>query len=241
MVEFTCRNGVATCSLGQTTLDAQGNTDLSFRLPLNCDPGSLKLSKLGHKTINLNDINPSSTQRIELGRVEMPSTKELELSLSTRLLENVGNSKISGGITSKDEGIIIFQHKTQDDFVRTQKFTSSNLNDLSIDLLPGEYSIEAFVIREDPGHFIAEQRECYSSGFDEECTTLPRFDLEMWLVGGYQLDSFEITQEDLINSQIMSLELLNIGMPSSYDELDKASEELSKIKEVSRENPPKLN
>lgn len=242
LVEFTCGNGIATCSLGQTTLDSDGKTDLSFRLPLNCDPGSLKLSKLDHKTVTIDNVNPSSSQKIELGRVEMPSTKELEIDLSTRLLENVGNSKITGGISPKDEGIIIFQHKTQDDFVRTKKFTSSNMDDITLDLLPGEYSIEIFVIREDPGHYIEEERKCFSSGpFSEKCVTIPRFDLETWVVGGYQFDSFVLSQEELIDSNSISIEILNIKMPNTYDELDKSAQELEKVKQISEENPPVLS
>lgn len=229
LIEFTCKQGIAQCSLGTTTLDENNRTDLSFRLPINCDPGSLTISKINHKTIEIDEVNPSTNNEISLGEVSMPSAKTMDLEIGLRDYEDVGNSIIGPGFSTNDQGIIIFKHKEEEDFVRVVKFNAQTLSDQSIDLLPGEYSIEGFLIYEDEDHVIQEDEVCYRKLVEEECETLPQIELPTWIKGAYELGSFRVSTDDLIRNDILELDMINVGVPGTYDELEAISAKLENI------------
>lgn len=239
LVEFSCNLGVATCTLGTTQI-VDNQTYLSFRLPENCLPGELKISKFGHQTIETTvDSNGG-----DFGVVDMPSSKELKMRIGWVDIENIYNA-LGIGTQQGESGIIIFEHQEEESMTRVINFDHETTDFYeeapTVELLPGTYSIQAFMFREDEDNYVgaSEFEVCdggaLGSGIGEDCETyeLPRFNLTTWITGQYVLDEFVITTQDLLENDYLAIPMLRSRMPQSYEELEAASEYSDKIEELS--------
>ena len=242
LVEFSCKGGIATCTMGTTQLDENERTELEISLPLNCEPGTLTISKMGHRSVEFDNLNPNSNEPINLGEVSMPSTKKLDLEVSLRDPSDVGNVDTVGSFDENDQGIIIFEHKQEENYVETKKFNYEEVNDLTIELMPGDYSVKAFVIQEDETNKIESKEDCHGGGAfsSEECVTLPQMNLTSWLRASYEYEGFSVSTQELLDKDTLELKLLDVGVPETYDELEEASQNLKNIEETSEDFPPRL-
>jgi hypothetical protein len=246
LVEFQCNLGIATCSLGTTQI-SNGQTYLNFKLPENCFPGNLKITKFGHQSIE-RIISEDGTN---FGQVDMPSTKKLKLKIGTISTSNIQND-LTVGTQGGESGMIIFEHKTEESMTKVISFDdiSTDFYDTppTIELLPGSYSIQAFIFQENPGNKIAQTIiPCDGGGglFGGDCPseeerTLPEFELETWITGQYILEEFEVTIENLIEHDILTMPILRVRMPNSYSDLEEASEQSADIPQISQQREPQF-
>lgn len=235
MITFDCK-GISSCFVGQTSINAEdedGNlTALKFRLPISCDPGRIEVYKYGHQKLVIENVNPTLDGPIDLGEMYMPSSKKLKLDVS--LLSASASQYAQGGtLGPHDSGFLIFEHLENEDFVQAIELTPENQYDLEIELMPGNYSISGFVIYNQSVNIPSEQI-CYDGG----CQTLPSMELESWISGGLELERFEVTTKRLLNSEKLTVNLVKVTTPSSYDSLSATSDSLGRLKELSVSREP---
>lgn len=243
-VSFTCKK-LATCYIGQTEMNGEfisrNITQLAFRLPINCDPGTLEVYKFGHKKLVIQNVNPSLENSINLGEYKMNSKKKVEL--KTKLV-NPTQSKFSTGksFEEKDTGFLILENLEDSEIVEVVEINYENQYNLSVELTTGNYSIKGFVIHNDKV-YIPSQEFCYSTGLfsDDECQTIPELNMDSWVRGGLELERFEIKQNDLLQNGIITISLIDFGIPSSYDELNSMSAYMSDIKSASTQFKPYMD
>lgn len=239
IVEFSCNMGVATCTLGSTEI-VNNQTLLTFRLPENCFPGNLKVSKFGHQTIE----RGITQDGIDFGTVDMPSTKHLKVRLGTVPINSIYD-EFTPGIQRGESGIIIFEHQEEESMTKIINFDFETTDFLDsppeVELLPGKYSIQTFIFKEDLENTIAASQfkvcdgGAFGTGFGEDCKTheLPGFNLTNWITGQYIFENFDLTSQDLLEHDILSLPVLRSRMPNSYEELEDSSLYSGKIQELS--------
>ena len=237
-IEFECAAGLATCHVGMTDKDENRRTDLGFRLPVNCAPGELRLSKFGHKDAIIEGVNPQEDQEIDLGEVEMPSSREFRMRVDPRDVNDI-TGQMTMGMRDTEEGFLIFEHQTEDDFIQVVEFDHTNYQNLEIELLPGEYDITGVIINEEEGHKIEEDEFCYEKpgrwgiGSDEDCETIPEVELESWITGQIEYESFEVTSEDLLNpNQQLRTYIVKTSFPRTHSGIERASADLEDSQEL---------
>lgn len=243
-VSFTCKK-LATCYVGQTEMNGEfiskNITSLAFRLPINCDPGTLEIYKFGHKKIVIENVNPSLDTEINLGEYNMYSKKKFLL--NTKLL-NPSNSRFSTGnsFEEKDTGFLILENLEDSDIVEVVEINYENQYNLSLELMPGNYSIKGFVIHNDKV-FIPSEEICYETGLfsDKECQSIPELNMDSWVRGGLEVERFEVKLNDLLQSESITISLVDFGIPSSYSELNAMSAYMSDIKSTSTKFEPEFD
>lgn len=238
IVTFDCK-GIATCYVGETSINGkyifENITSLKFRLPINCDGGSLEIYKFGHKKVTIDNINPSLTKPINLGEVQMPSSKTLKVNA---VMLRAGESKYAKGkpFDKYDTGFLIFENKDDKEFTRVVEINEANQNDLTIDLTPGNYTIKGFVTY-DNAITINEEQMCFDGG----CQTLPQMDMDAWVSAGVEVENFEITTKELLNREKITVNFIEYGVPTSYGALTSMSETMGNLKELSQNKMPYLD
>ncbi len=238
IVTFTCKN-IATCYIGQTSTTSKSITnnitELKFRVPVNCDPGTLEIYKYGHKKITIDNLNPTLNEPINLGEYEMPSSKPLKVNIGKL---TVKDSKFAKPIpiSRYEEGFVIFENKEEKDFTRLVQVNENNTQDLEIELMPGNYTIKGF-LNYNREITIREENSCYEGG----CTTLPEMKMESWIKGGIEIENFEVTTKDLLNRNEITINFIEYGIPGSYDSLEQISETMGDLKQLSESKKPYLD
>lgn len=231
IVEFSCK-GITTCFVGETSLNDNGETELSFSLPENCDPGALYISKVGYESILIDDVNPSGDQ-IDLGSVRMASTKEVDVDIS--IVDEIYDVGIDLG---EDEvGFIVFEHKQTESLTRVLEINSENQYDLTIDLAPGNYSVEGFILYEGELRIPSEEI-CYDASplnpfDDDECVEIPQINLSSWVRAGIEFDNFYVDENILVTKDEVVIPLRNFGKPTTFEELQESSEVIGRLSESS--------
>lgn len=243
LITFDCK-GISTCFMGQTEINGkyiQRNiTELKFRLPINCDPGKLEIYKYGYKKLVFENLNPSLDKPINLGEVYMPSAKTFEVDVN---FLGASNSKFATSVrrlSDNETGFLILENKDQDDFTRVIEFDKDNQFDLTVELLPGNYSIQGFVIREKPFTIPAE-RFCYDKGIifsDEECIDIPEIEMDAWVRSGIEIENFEVSLKKIVNRNKLTINMIDFGVPGSYSELESLSDVMSNLKATSEGKAP---
>lgn len=236
-VSFNCKN-MATCYMGKTEMNGEfiskNITQLALQLPINCNPGTLEIYKFGHKKIKIENIDPNLENSINLGEHKMYSKKKFEL--KTKLISPINGRKFSTGnsLDNETSAFLILQNLEDSDIVEVVEINSDNQNNLSIELIPGNYSIQGFVIYNDEVHIPA-QEFCYSTGIfsDDECQSIPELNMDSWVRGGLDLERFEISEDKLLQRDIITIPLVDFGIPTSYDELNAMSDYMSDLKGTS--------
>jgi hypothetical protein len=236
IVTFDCKS-IAKCFIGTTTVNQisrDGNkTVLNFSLPINCDPGTLKIYKYGYKTLEFDNLNPNLNTPINLGNVYMPSKKKFHIQI--REIEPSESRYSTGrGLGPHDTGILIFENLDDKDDVEVVSFNYSNYHNISVNLFPSNYTIKGFVFHNDTIH-IPSEHYCYKSGLfsGKKCFDVPELNLKMWIVAAYQRD-VEIDLSDILYKNKIIIPFNYYGVPSSYDDLKSMSDTLGDVKDGSK-------
>ena len=245
IVEFTCKNLERCIVLTDTPINGQypskNITELEFSLPINCNPGTLRIFKFGHKSIRIEDLDPNLDDEINLGEFEMPSSKTLELNVHKK---DSGTSKlvIGQGLRRDETGFLILENLEEENFVRVIEVNYENQYDLEIDLMPGNHSITGIIIdnrnRTIPAKSI---KECAGVETPLGCigreinVDLPQINLSTWVSASLERDRFEVKTSDLLQYDELTVNLINLGVPTSYDDLEDSSD-ASNTKSISNSN-----
>ncbi|NCC71318.1 hypothetical protein EOM09_07095, partial [bacterium] len=148
IITFNCK-GLSTCFVGETSINGefiQNNiSQLKFRLPIDCNPGRLEIYKYGHKKLIFNNLNPQIETPIFLGTHQMPSKREISLKIN---ILDINKGKFTEGrILEKEENAFLILENLDDrEIVEVVEINYENQNNLSIKLLPGNYSINSFLL-----------------------------------------------------------------------------------------------
>ncbi len=244
IVEFTCKNLEKCIILTDTPINgrypSKNITELEFSLPINCNPGTLEISKFGHKTIRIKNLNPNLDDEINLGEFEMPSSKTLELNVYKNKKDS-GTSKFDEGdaLTPDETGFLIFESLEEENFVRAIEVNSTNQYYLEIDLMPGNYSVTGFIIDNKNRTIHAETIEYDKNAFipgGKEEVHLPQINLSAWISASLERDTFEIKTKHLLQNEELTVNLIDLGVPKDYDDLEDSSDVVSNTKNISNSN-----
>lgn len=226
MVTFDC-NGLETCYVGESEIDETGKTNLSFKLPLNCDGGSIEISKLGYETITIDNINPSLDNNIELGELKMSSEKEFDVEISIR---DPSTTHATSGRSMQDDesGFIIITDNDDSENVKFLEINQNNQYNLNISLRPGNYSIESLITSDEEIVIPEKCVEVPSSGLSglfggTDCEWIDELTLEAWITAGISYENYEITQEYLLARDKLKISIIDYGRPSTFDDLEEMS------------------
>jgi hypothetical protein len=241
MIQFTCKE-ISECHIMQTELGGDENvpedlrdttTSLNFRLPINCNPGTLEITKFGHKKYIKENLNPKIDEPIELGTVEMSSGKELNVDIGLRQ----SGTGTFGGLKSLkefDTGFMIFENLEDENIIEVLNVDYENQYNTTITLIPGKYKITGLVIYENLIN-IPQEEICYKTGLfgGEDCEIIPETNLSSWLRGGYSINEFIVTTEQLLNADTLDVAFVEYTLPTNYDELKKSSEQMAGLETYS--------
>jgi len=234
IVTFDCK-GLATCTIGQTSINAKTKkgadiTQLKFRLPVDCNPGKLEITKFGYQKLVFNNLDPKIKGEINLGHHYMSAAKKINLSV--KLLDSDKNQYSLGkSLKNNETGFLIFENKETSDFVKVVEISKENQFNLNISLIPGNYSVKGFVMYGLPTDIPSEQ-VCYKKGLfsGKDCQTIPGFKLKSWIIGGIDLNNYEVTAGQLLYNNKLVVPFVNFGVPHNFDELSKMSNAMASIK-----------
>lgn len=250
MVTFNCRN-INTCYIGETSAQKDDEqTKLKFRLPVNCNPGTLEIYKKDHKRVIIENLNPNQDESINLGNVSMPSKKELNLEV--KVVERSSGSLGGRVLAEHEKGFIIMQNLEDDTMVEVVELNRENQFDQTIDLVPGNYSIEGYLIYENeiniPEDCIKVQKDGLSGLLGgEKCEKVPALNLSSWITGAIQLDRVNIDLENLILKDKFVINFVELGetgyaqtsaLPRKHKDIEEMAEIMDDIKELSMNKRP---
>lgn len=213
MISFTCKN-IVTCPLPiKTKINgkyiSENITTLKFRLPINCNPGTLELYKHGYQKIVLNNLDPKLDVPINLGKVYMSSKKNLKLRIK---LLTVGDSMNTAGKTrleKEEKGFIMFQNLADENDITVIDFNKDNFNTKNISLFPGNYSVMGYIFSE-KGKYLSKEEGSASKGpfqGDKHYSVGP-INLTSWIVGSFKSENMQIVLGNLLSND----DTLEIGM-----------------------------
>lgn len=242
-VSFDCK-GLSSCYIGSTKINAhnqKGNfTQLKFRLPINCNPGTLKISKWDYQTLTFKNLDPKLSGQINLGAQYMPSKKTFKLKIGLKDPKaslDINDKSLKDGMSA----FIIFENKIDTDFVQVVDVKSKNQYDLNVTLIPGIYKVTSVLMTNKSLHIPSKSlctKKKIIGGGCSKTTTIPAIDMNTWILGGLQLDNFNVTINDLTKENTLKLTLLSFTKPSTFDELSSTSQEMSKLKDYSKSYHP---
>ena len=237
IVQFTCKQFQTCPIITNTPINGEyvkdNITQLEFNLPIDCFPGTLEIIKYGHKTIKIDNLDPNLESEINLGEIEMPSSKNLLLEVRKKdpsLLVGSGNTLNVGEI-----GFVIFENLDEENFVSVIELDASSNEQLSINLMPGRYSVKGFIIDE-VGSTIPQERKSFDTGpfSSDKKVTLPQINLSSWVSAGIEIDELVIDNFDIMTSSRVTVYLVEYGTPKSYDDLEEMSNDMGAMKQISQ-------
>ena len=171
----------------------------------------------------------------------MPSSKPLKLKITKK---DSGTTKFTEGYALKPDetGFLIFENLEEENFVRAIEVNSINQYNLEIDLMPGNYSVTGIII-DNSNRTIPSKRIKECAGVDtpfgcagrEIDETLPQ--INAWISASLERDKFEVKTKDLLkeDNKELIVNLINLGVPRSYDDLEDSSD-VSSAKNLSNRN-----
>jgi len=240
IVNFDC-SGLSTCFIGETK-EVDNKTQLKFRLPINCNPGTLEIYKYGHKRLTFKNLDPTLNQPINLGEVKMPSKRTLPLKIE---LQDYDASKYAQGkrIGRNESAFLIFENLEDNEVVEVVEITYQNQDKLNISLLPGNYSLQGFVIS-NKAFTIPSEEICYNTGVifsKKKCQTLPKIDLDAWVRASIEIGRFEVPLNTLVSRKEFVVNIIDFGIPNSYSALEDLSSQMGDLKKLSTGFEPYFN
>lgn len=241
IVTFDCK-GLSSCYIGQTQINGKYRikniSHLRFKLPINCDPGTLEIYKYGYKKLKFENLNPQVGVPIDLGEVYMDSKKTFKLNVK-KIDEEASRRSSGRAIKDGEEGFLIVTNLEDEDLVEVVEFNKENQYNLSLSILPGNYSFEAFLIYRKP-FTIPREKFCYKKGLfsGKDCETIPAIDFDSWVNGGLEIARTEVSFAKMMASEEIFVNIIEYGIPSSYDELSAMSETMSNLAQISDGKEP---
>lgn len=228
--------------MGETNINGKYKikniTQLRFRLPLNCNPGTLEVYKQGYKKLVFGNLNPTLEEEINLGEVHMDSKKPFKLHV--KKIEANDNRRSNGkSFDTNEYGFLIFSNLEDDSIIEVVEIDKENQYNLTIDLMPGNYSIEGFIIY-NKTFIIPEEEICYETGLfsSEECEVIPEIEFKSWVKGGIEIERFETNFPQLFATNHVYVNFIDMGIPENYDELKILSSVMSDLKGISQNKEP---
>ena len=239
LVEFNCK-GIETCSIEAEEEVDNDVTELKFKLPVNCNPGTLKVSKAGHSPIIITNLDPKENEDYDIaiesgsGKIfPLNSAKEMKLDLKFCPVSRVG--ACIGNRLDRQEALVIFTHKQNEQFVSVVEVTEENQDEVSVELTTGTYDISIFALDKDVSP-IPEDEECYDNTWnpfdDEKCEVLPEIELDSWVIGQYEFSDFKVGEDDITSYDTIKIRMDTTDPPESYDDLKNMGVEEEEDKDV---------
>ena len=207
-IEFDCK-GIEVCYIGKT----RDEKTTTFNLPLDCSPGTLKISKMGQKTIILDLLNPKEKEDKNFGTIEMPKSKDIEVEIVIN--DNSGNRLL----LDTEEAYLFFTpyDENQEIFVRSVQIKNNTINP-KIELIPGKYLIEGKLIDKE-SFSIPKSEECFDVGFgQEECSEFEGVDIDEFVMGNINTN-ITFTNKDLKENEIIQIRIDKYDYPKKILDL----------------------
>ncbi|MDA3854796.1 MAG: hypothetical protein PF569_00955 [Candidatus Woesearchaeota archaeon] len=226
IVSFDCK-GLSKCYITQTQINGVYASDnqsiLKFRLPTNCNPGTLEVYKYGHKKLEIPYLDPKVNEPLYLGEYELPSKKKL--SIEIKIIGSTESRRSSGRTLTKDEtGFIIFSNTDDEDIVEIIEITMENQYDLELELTTGKYDIQGFITYNN--QIIIPEENMAGA-------TIPQMNLSSWISGGVEVKDFEVIKTELLGMNTITIYIQEIPIPNSLNSLQTSSEVISNLDTIS--------
>jgi len=226
-IKFDCK-GLSVCNVGITSINKissnGSSSEVSLQLPINCEPGTLEISKPGFSTLKINNVNPNSFDEIDLGNLEMPSQKTMKVLLN--LLPETGSGR---EINDNEKAVVIIEDVNDENNVKTIDVDKFNKNFVTVDLGVGEYKFSGFVMMEEDFTIKGKTIEA-----DDEEIVIDDINMTSWMSGGVELESVKIKKSDLINNEYVKIFMVDYGIPKTFDEFSASSGIMGKVKDYSQ-------
>lgn len=228
-IKFYCKDSLSVCDVGHSTINGESNgnkySELKFRLPINCEPGRLEIKKFNHQQVDIDNVNPSIFEKINLGTYVMNSPKSMKVKVRLKSRTAGQNEYSTGRVLKEDEtGFVIFEHLQTENFVRVLNINPENQYNLSIDLIPGNYSITGV---------LSYNKLIQIPAMAVEGAVVPPMNLTSWVAGGIELRNQEVETKFLLTRDEVSITFLDYGIPTTYQSLGEIAKEMEKVKEYS--------
>lgn len=244
IVTFNC-GGISQCYVGNTKINGESKynniTRLGFRLPIDCDPGTIEVYKYGHRKVIIDNVNPSLTNELHLGEFFMDSKKPLKLEIIKKK-QSGARSSVREIIQETETGFLIFTNLDDENDVSVVEINSTNQFDLELELMPGNFSINGYILDEKENLInVPSSKVCYKKGLfsGKECVDVPGFTADSWVRSGIDISRFEVKYADLVLSENIIVEFVDFELPKTYDELRSSSEYMGQLEGFSKK--PSLN
>ena len=227
-VYFNCAE-IETCFIGNTLKNGiysnNNITNISIKLPTNCEPGTLEIRKEGYKTLKIKNLNPKINEDKNLGTFGLNSKKEFEIQLNFK-------NKINGfrNLKSEENGFFFLKDLDDENNFVFVKFNFSNYENLKINLTTGNYEVSGFLIY-DKEIVIPEKtfpgKSCGT--FEFGCkeippTTINETKLPQFLSGGIKIENYTIDLNK-INKNKIQIIFDDSKIPKSFDDLQNINNE----------------
>src|SRR3989344_2063980 len=229
----------ATCQLGNTILNSDGEPTLTTKVPL-CVNGIIEGRKEGYKQILKTYYSSNNENSPEIALVQ---------------LEKVYNKKINLFITEKETGetrepfgteTITFQFIHQGTNYQNSYIYPNGNN--TLDLIPGKYIVSAYLMRNSSTYKIQIPKEELTTCVETESlglfalfqknqvcktTETEAFESNSVLTGGFTDLEYEFTRKDLSSNEALNLFILSSKIPGSFSDLQKIQIEIETNKDHS--------
>lgn len=228
------------CPIGESELNAEGEAILESQVPL-CVNGAIEGYKDGYKQVQ---------------KTYFSSNDESQPSVNLVLLEKIYKKKINLVVIDKDTGEerppyeteqINFQFANkQTSYETTYLYQPGELAQDSIDLIPGEYIINSYVMRKASTYKPTFPKQVIENCIDtrdfglfgffknkQVCssTETEQVEFDSVLTGGAANVEYEFTRQELADEKPLTLYVLTSKIPSNLEELQNIQIELETNKD----------
>jgi hypothetical protein len=227
----------ASCPLGKSGVNIKGETMLDITVPL-CANGVIEASKEGYKQVR--KLIYSSNENSSPDQIIVDLEKVYKKDVNVFVIDK------STGIPRKPYSSeqIVFQIKHKIYNYQTSFYTPSELN--TIELLPGEYTIDSYLLRQASTYKFTIPKQTIENcidtkpaglfGFflkDKICasTEVAPIEFDTMLTGGVLGAESEFTREELASSSPLNLYVLASDIPGSLEAIQKVQLELETNKD----------
>ena len=195
------------------TIGYNSNT-YTLKLPLNC-PNSELIASTKDALDVLFTVSSSSVDEQTVSSTFM-SPRTLEL-----------NYYINGYNTldENQQTVLVLEPKNNPQYTQTFQLNGKmELDNLSVELIPDVYSVTSVTI--DNSTKILPKVSGTSCGTLEkiigcvETPDLPSLELNGWVLSSFELQSYEITSQDLLNAKRIVLQIPGVEYPTSHSDLE---------------------
>ena len=191
------------------TIERFNSKEYVMSLPINCPESEIEIMRDGYLNQKV-VVSPSLEENIrESVTMITPTTLPFNFFVKGR------------SVRQGEDAIIIFEPKNNPEHIVVKEINStSNLDGMSLTLVPDIYKITAFVIDNNDGIIPEKRGERRCAFLGMGCTRtpdLPQIELEGWVISSFELDNYIITYGDLQFARRITADLPGVRYPTSYD------------------------